>query len=727
MGGCAQTEQLGGCAQTEKNRSPITGQGIAGGPSMPGMLPSWLAKIGTRQMIHFFVHDHELPLVLLSLVLCVVGTLVTVRLWRIARDTTDALRTRLEWCFLAGVTGGASIWATHFIAMLGHQHAGVAGFDPALTILSVVVAILGLAVSFALATSTASHLALVLGGTGIGLSIAAMHYMGMAAYEVPGEVTWNLPIVVLSIVLCVAISIAAAAAMRDLKKRLKIPVAVGALVAATVALHFTGMAAFSVPHTHPMAGPQGSDQRDAIALGVVLCALIVIGMGFCGGAISSRGRARSERALRRQALIDPLTELPNRRKFHQHLKERFHGQDKGFAMLSVDLDRFKTINDTMGHPFGDKLLQRVGGRLKSLLGDQAFCARLGGDEFAILIDRQGSLEDLKTTAKLIIEIISRSYVINAQVADIGASIGIAVAPEHGHDPDTLVQNADIALYGAKDAGRGRVCVFEDGMVTAAQSRKSLEIDLRRALARKEFELCFQPLYDPQSSDYNGAEALLRWRHHERGVVSPADFIPLAEELGLIVPIGEWVLEEACREAASWPSHMRVAVNVSAVQMMSGKFRKTVFDTLARTGLPPERLELEITETTLLCDDVAIFDMLTAFRAAGISIALDDFGTGYSSLTSLHRYPINRIKIDRSFIGRSDSDESARNIVRAITNLADVLSLNVTAEGIERTSQSDFVQQCGRLSIQGYLYGRPGSIGELPASFQPESPKNGIAA
>jgi diguanylate cyclase (GGDEF)-like protein len=672
-------------------------------------------------MAHFLLHDHDPILVFLALGMCVIGALVTVRLWRAALAAQGARKTRLEWCFLAGVAGGASIWSTHFIAMLGYRPHTAASFDPELTILSIAVAVLGVFASLAAATERSRIVAFGLGGPSLGLSIALMHYVGMAAYDVAGTVTWDAGLVALSVLLSVAFATVAVAAIRALSGRRQVVVPMAALVTAILTLHLVGMAALSVGAVHGEAAATAGE-FNAVALATFLCGLLVVGMGFCTDTINNRAHLQTEQRLMHQARTDSLTGLPNRRHFQERLVHHFDGTSgASLAIMLLDLDRFKAVNDTLGHHVGDALLRRVGARLDALIGERGLCARIGGDEFAILVPGAGDLAELRRLADMLIEIVSRPYVIDGNVADVGASIGIAIAPEHGDASEPLVQNADVALYAAKEAGRGRCCVFEPGMMTAAQARKALEADLRRALARNEFTLYYQPLTDPVTGGYTGAEALLRWQHPERGSVSPAVFIPLAEELGLIVSIGEWVLHEACTTAVSWPETMRIAVNVSPVQMASPRFPELVFETLDLTGLPPTRLELEITETTLLKDDGRIEAMLREFSSAGISIALDDFGTGYSSLTSLHRYPINRIKIDRSFMAVSDEDSGARDMVRAISKLGQILGVSVTAEGIETGSQYSFAAECGCGPMQGYYIGRPVPRAELPEYFRSRRP------
>jgi diguanylate cyclase (GGDEF)-like protein len=379
-------------------------------------------------------------------------------------------------------------------------------------------------------------------------------------------------------------------------------------------------------------------------------------------------------------------------------------------VLCLDLDHFKSVNDTLGHPVGDELLRAVSQRLTQCLGGDDVVARLGGDEFAVIQMAIGAPNDAGTLASQLIEVVSRPYDIAGHEVLIGVSIGIAVAPGDGVTADELLRNADLALYRAKAEGRGAFHFFEPEMDRQVQARRALEIDLRKAYSNDEFELYYQPLVNLESGEVSGFEALLRWHHPERGMVSPVEFIPLAEEIGLIVQIGEWVLRQACAEAATWPDDIKVAVNLSPVQFRSRTLVQVVLSALAYSRLSPDRLELEITESVLLGDNEANLATLHQLRELGARISMDDFGTGYSSLRYLRSFPFDKIKIDQSFVRDMVERPDCVAIVRAVAGLGLSLGIATTAEGVETQAQLQRVRAEGCTEVQGYLFSRP-----IPAS------------
>jgi predicted signal transduction protein with EAL and GGDEF domain len=363
------------------------------------------------------------------------------------------------------------------------------------------------------------------------------------------------------------------------------------------------------------------------------------------------------------------------------------------------------VNDTLGHPCGDKLLQMVADRLRLLVRDSDTIARMGGDEFAI-VQVAADPADATHLAQRIIGAMSEPFDIDGHQVLVGASIGIAVGPGDGLSPDELLRNADLALYRAKRGGRGTFRFFEPGMDLQMQVRRIMEQDLRKALAAGEFELYYQPIVNLANNEIGGFEALIRWNHPSQGVVAPNAFIPLAEEIGLIVPMGEWVIRQACATAALWPEHIHVAVNVSAVQFRNPGLTEVILGALAASGLQPTRLEIEITETVLLQDKESTLATLHQLRALGVRIAMDDFGTGYSSLTYLQSFPFDRIKIDRSFVKDIAENAGSLNIVRAVAALANGLGMKATAEGVETRQQLDTITSEGCTEVQGFLFSHP---------------------
>ncbi len=381
-------------------------------------------------------------------------------------------------------------------------------------------------------------------------------------------------------------------------------------------------------------------------------------------------------------------------------------------MLLIDLDRFKPVNDTLGHPVGDALLLKVADRLRATVRPTDTIARIGGDEFIILQTGVRDPSDIQALARRLVDLIGRTYMVEGHLLTIGASVGVAVAPGDGTTADILLKNADLALYRSKTDGRGTFRFFEPEMDARMQARRRLELDMRQALARREFLLHYQPQMNLENNRLTGCEALIRWRHPERGTVSPVDFIPLAEEIGLIVPIGEWVIRQACRDAAAWPAPLSVAVNVSPAQFKSERLVETILSALSTSGLPAKRLEVEITEGVLLQESEKTLQTLHRLRALGVRVSMDDFGTGYSSLSYLRSFPFDKIKIDRSFVKDLAAKPDGDAIIRAIAGLGKSLGMTTVAEGVETHDQMQRIRAEGCTDVQGYLISKPITADDL---------------
>jgi len=411
--------------------------------------------------------------------------------------------------------------------------------------------------------------------------------------------------------------------------------------------------------------------------------------------------------LARQAYHDPLTGLPNRTLLYQRLSQAFDAlqPDGSFALLCLDLDGFKAINDTLGHASGDKLLQQVSQRLTECTGEAGLVARMGGDEFVAVL-ANANAAGAAAVATEIIEAIRRPFYLDGHPVAVGVSVGIAMAPRDGETPDRLLKSGDTALYSIKRSRLGGYSFFAPDLAQAIDKRSRMERDLRNALARGEFELYYQPILNLQQQTISGFEALIRWRHPTDGNIPPSDFIPLCEELGLIVPIGEWVIREAFAEAASWPSHLRIAVNVSSVQLDRGNLLSVLVNALGATGLAPDRVEIEITETLFLEKSQAHLDILHELRRLGLRVALDDFGTGYSALGYLLAFPFDKLKIDGSFVRALDSARGALVILQSVADIAKRMGMITTAEGIETAEQLRNVRALGYTEAQGFLISRP---------------------
>jgi diguanylate cyclase (GGDEF)-like protein len=436
-------------------------------------------------------------------------------------------------------------------------------------------------------------------------------------------------------------------------------------------------------------------------------------------------RRRAEQQIAHMARHDALTDLPNRVLLRERLEHELKRVRRGeiVAMLCLDLDHFKSVNDTLGHPIGDELLKLVADRLRGCTREPDTIARLGGDEFAIIMTQLRQPSDAAVLARRIRASISKPYHVDGHQIVSDISIGISIAPIDGAEPDQLLKNADMALYGAKADGRGTYRFFEAEMDKRMKERRDLEMDLRQALANGEFELHYQPLVNLQTNEISAFEALLRWHHPTKGLISPADFVPIAEETGLIVSIGEWVLRTACKETANWPDHVKVAVNLSPAQLKTKNLVALVKDALADCGMPPERLQLEITETMLMQNTFATLAMLHELRKLGVQIAMDDFGTGYSSLSYLRSFPFDKIKIDRSFIKDLTDSAEPRAIVHAVAGLAKCLNMISTAEGVETQQQLDTLQAAGCTEMQGYLFSRAKPADQIMQLFQPQQAAN----
>ncbi len=429
-------------------------------------------------------------------------------------------------------------------------------------------------------------------------------------------------------------------------------------------------------------------------------------------------RQRAEERIVHMARHDALTDLPNRVLLRERLEHELKRVKRGeiLAVLCLDLDRFKAVNDTLGHPVGDELLKVVADRLRGCTREPDTIARLGGDEFAIIMTSMQQPTDAAGLARRIRDSIVKPFHLDGHQIVVDISIGISVAPLDASTPDQLLKNADMALYGAKGDGRGTYRFFEPEMDARMKARRDLEMDLRSAITNKEFEIHYQPLVNLETNEISGFEALLRWHHPERGIISPADFIPIAEETGLIVALGEWVLRTACKETANWPSDTKIAVNLSPAQLKSRNLLDVVMSALKDSGMAPNRLQLEITESVLMHNTFGTLAMLHKLRELGVQIAMDDFGTGYSSLSYLRSFPFDKIKIDRSFIQDISSAAEPLAIVHAVAGLAKCLNMVSTAEGVETKQQMETLQTVGCTEMQGYFFSSAKPAAEIVQRF-----------
>ncbi len=771
------------------------------------------------------VSEHDLRLVVLAAIVCALASLTAVNLLHHVGRSEGTKQS--IWLGIAATAIGFGIWATHFIAMLAFSPALPTGYNVALTALSLLAAVVltGIGFGFALLPHLAG--ATWLGGAIVGGGIAAMHYTGMAAFEVAGTIAWDPTLVAASILLggCLgATALFISLRSGSLQCRLA-----GALLL-TLAIcshHFTAMGAVTITPDNALQLSVSAipshwlaigvavvslailllafaalsidlrerkrsalelermrDLTDAAVEGLVLCdgeTIVSVNQSFarlagvtperiCGQSLAEwvpdgfkretlfaafgkaleaelrlsddvaipveivarqitynnrlhnvvvfrdlRDRKNAEAQIRFLAHHDPLTGLDNRASFDQRLDREIklhqrHGQQ--LALLCLDLDGFKDVNDLYGHASGDQLLQDIAAHFSTVLAKEHMLARLGGDEFAIIVPHVADVGAIEHLAERLLTCLKSQDPARVSPSLVSVSIGIALYPADGRDRTELLSSADTALYRAKIEGKGTYRFFEAAMGAQVRERRNIEHDLRHAIDSGELSLAYQPQAQVETGDVIGFEVLLRWKHPIRGNVSPSTFIPIAEESGLILKIGEWVMREACREAASWSRPLNVAVNVSAVQLTSDSFVRFIEGVLTETKLAPGRLEIEITETALIRDPNRALQTLQGLKGLGVSIAMDDFGTGYSSLSNLRAFPFDKIKIDRSFIHAVHTNPQAAAIVRAVLGLGRGLDLPVIAEGVETPEELSFLNSEGCTEAQGYLFGRPAPIGEF---------------
>ncbi|WP_146691167.1 bifunctional diguanylate cyclase/phosphodiesterase [Bradyrhizobium canariense] len=763
---------------------------------------------------------HDFSLVGLAAFICVLASLAAINLLRHARKSTG--RMRLVWIAVSAISTGFGIWATHFIAMLAFTPGIPSGYNIALTILSLLAAILLTGAGLSVSLIPNWRHGPWIGGAIVAGGIAAMHYLGMAAFEIAGIVLWDPTLVVASIVIGAVLGATALpVGLHGTDQKWKI----GGALLLTLAIcshHFTAMAAVSIIPYAAIEVPLSTLPAGWLAVAVACASVVIIALGLAAIVLDVRDERRSElevdrmrelanasvegllvcdgetivsvntsfahlagvpastlvgvrlencfpdKAARARLLAgsnqvvetalrhsdgsitavelllrpiifsgrphqvvavrdlqarkeaeqhihylahhDALTSLPNRSNFNARIEQEIAdlAGSESLAVLYLDLDRFKEVNDLFGHAAGDTVLQTVASRVTAVLAEGQMMARLGGDEFAILMPRVTDPEQAGRLAETILEALHAAND-TLETNSISTSIGIAICPDDGIDREALLSHADTALYRAKTDGRNTYRFFEASMGTAIRERRMLEHDLRLAIARNELRLVYQPQKGVRSQAMTGFEALLRWKHPARGDISPAVFIPIAEESGSILEIGDWVIQAACREAASWEQPLTVAVNVSAVQLYNPDFVQQLHQTLLDTGLSPKRLEIEITETALVRDFNRALTTLRLVKALGVRIAMDDFGTGYSSLSNLRAFPFDKIKIDGSFIRSVNSNSQAATIVRAVLGLGRGLGLPVLAEGVETDAELQFLRDEACDEVQGYLLGRPAAI------------------
>ncbi|MCU1729705.1 EAL domain-containing protein [Pseudomonas sp. 7P_10.2_Bac1] len=644
------------------------------------------------------------------------------------RIATARGRTAYLWMGGGALAMGFGVWSMHFIGMLALELPLELGYDVGLTLWSLVVAILSCGFALWLVSQPSlPALQLLFGALIMGAGISAMHYSGMAALKMQPGIDYDPALFGLSLVIAVGASAAALSIAFRLRKQTPYVrlIRAGASVImglAIVGMHYTGMAAANFPvgsFCGALVGGLSGKGLDNLVLVSSLAVLVIALLtSIFDARLDARTRALADsltlanEELTQLALHDTLTGLPNRILLADRISQamgKVTEQGGCFSLMFIDLDGFKPVNDAFGHHVGDRLLREVALRLREQLRSQDTLARIGGDEFVLLV-RLSEPDDAPQVATRQVSLLAKSFRVDEHDLQISASIGIALYPGNGQTAEELLMNADAAMYHAKGGGKNGYSFFDVSMNTNARKQLQLLQDLRHALEDNQFRLHYQPKFDASNGKPVGAEALLRWEHPQQGLLQPDDFIELAEKTGLIIPIGEWVLNEACRQMRIWfdegYSHWRIAVNLSALQFCYSGLVDSVVAALERNHLPANSLTLEITETTAMSDADASMTVLQKLSHMGVDLSIDDFGTGYSSLMYLKRLPANELKIDRGFVRDLEHDSDDAAIVSAIVALGQALGLRIVAEGVETDTQQSFLTTLGCDSLQGFLLGQP---------------------
>ncbi len=658
------------------------------------------------RVLNCFTQEHEFGLVVLAAVFCVIGCLISFQL--VVRTRRSTREQKFGWLFLTAVAAGSVIWTTHFLAMLGYEPNITHSYDPSTTLLSWFIAIIASVLALYVALSNMKY-SLHVGGALFGAGIGAMHYTGMSAIMVAGTVEYDAVLIAASIVFGMGLG-AVAFHFCPQDTRLKShALPTGLLVLAIVSLHFTGMGAVLIVPDATISVPESLIAKEFLALCITATMVVIVGTGLAAYTIDHSSEQAALAQYRHLALHDTLTELPNRFQATEVIEswiKKAEDSAGNLAIIAIDLNRFKVVNDVYGHSTGDKLLKKIAERLGNNLSGNEFVARVGGDEFLAMVLTKGNESEAIDFARKLVALISTPYEYEDRILSVGASCGVALYPQDGREAEELTLRADLAMYRGKVDPVENIIRYDATMDEQVRKRSELSLALREAIDKDELVLYYQPQTDVKSGDLVGFEALIRWNHPERGVVSPSEFIPILEETGLIVPIGRWVLETACKEAKNWPSHFSIAVNVSPAQIADMDFAKTVHECLINSGLNPKQLELEITESLLMDDYERTLHILRQLKNLGVRIAMDDFGTGYSSLSTLQAFPFDKLKIDRSFIQKLDASEQSATIVRAVISLARSLKIPVLAEGVENIEHLDFLKLENCDQAQGYLISKP---------------------
>lgn len=664
------------------------------------------------RIIECITQEHAYALLGVAAVVCVSGALLSVMiLRRLLKAGQSRKRVQLV---LSSVVMGATIWSTHFIAMLAYDPGVHHGYAPVLTGASLAFAVLGaLATNMVFAYTAPRHSYLIAGAL-FGFTVSIMHYMGMSAYLLPGTLVWNTETVVASVLLGVTIGILAYhRVLRPVTRFCWLGGAVG-LVLAICSMHFTGMSAFEIRLDSSITVPPQLISDTLLGMLVFSVVTLILFIGFTALSIETNLEREALNRLQHAVIHDHLTGLPNR----MHLKEKFNETRRAIerdpmlqiAVLSLDLDLFKDVNDIHGHEVGDRVLIEVAARLRARLGPNEFVSRVGGDEFVALKTHLKSETEALMFADTLYDCFMPAIHVGHCTVAQDASLGVAIGRDA--DLDDLLRKSDLAMYRAKQHPDLHICQFDADMDEKQRAKLQMIHDLRMAVEGDQLELVYQLQNDTDTGEACGCEALCRWHHPDQGLISPAVFIPLAEETGLIHDIGRWVMTTACNEAATWDALWSVAVNVAPQQLAQPTFVKDLTRILTDSGLDPTRLELEVTEASVINDQAYTLKVLKQVKDLGVRIAMDDFGTGYSSLATLQAFPFDKIKIDRSFVTDLHINHKRAAIVRSTLSLGEAFRIPVLAEGVETEEELRYLNAQGCHFVQGYYFGRPMAVGDL---------------
>ena len=620
---------------------------------------------------------------------------------------------------MASVGTGAALWAATFISILALDPQLASGFDPVATGIVLVIAIVSCLAGFEIG-SRHFTLAPEAGGLVMGFGILAMHFVAVQGWHVAGSVNWNAYGLVLTFLFGLGLSaLAVNRANRPVTRWCRHGAAI-VLAFMVCTLHYTLIASASVAPDTAVTLSSWLIPAPTLGVAVVVAVLLVMGSGFSTYVIDLRSRTESADRIHQLSFNDSMTGLPNRIAFNERLAfdaAEAHEKAHKLAAFSIDIDGFKDVNDLFGHATGDLLLIEVASRMRSALGANEFLARQSGDEFLGLQMSGNHPQDAEAFARKIAALFAEPFMVQEQAVTLTASIGYSIFPIDTRERDQVLSNAKLAMHRGKSKQRGMITRYHQEMDDKARARRALARDLEGAAERGELLLHYQLQTSLHNGRICGAEALMRWQHPKRGMISPAEFIPLAEETEAIIGMGEWALRTACRDAAEGKIPDVVAVNLSPLQFARDDLAETIHAILLETGLSPRRLEVEVTESTVMSDQTRGLHILRKLKAMGISVAMDDFGTGYSSLATLHAFPFDKIKLDQSFVKRLPEDAAAGAIVRTVLALGASLNIPVLAEGIETEAQWQFLAREGCAKGQGYLFAKPASLAQLPATIE----------